>query len=92
MIHSMAVTGTAAAAHRSSTLITAAMTERSGIATSATITVAAASLISHRCTPAPALGAPAARSWLTVRAAAICSAEPGTIMMMKAESSTASEP
>ena len=78
----MAVTGTAAAPHTSSTLMIAPITERSGMATRATTTVAMASRTSQLRTPAPTFGTPSARSPLTSRATAICSAEPGTIRMM----------
>ena len=67
-------------------------TERSGIATSATATVPIASRTSQRRTPAPACAESAARSPLSLRATAICSADPGTMRMMNAEMSTASEP
>ena len=90
--HSIAVTGIAAAAHSWSTLISAAISERSGIATTTTASVATIRRPSQRRTPAPAFGLPSARSWLTSRAAATCSAEPGTIMMMKDEISTARSP
>ena len=92
MTHSIAVTGIAAAAQSWSMLIRAAISERTGIAISATTTVATTRRSSQRRTPAPAFGLPSAMSWLTSRAAAICSAEPGTIMMMKDESSTARSP
>ena len=63
------------------------------MATSATTTVAERE--PHQ--PAPDArrrrpATPAARSPLTSRATAICSAEPGTIRMMYAETSTASDP
>ena len=70
----------------------APITERSGMAASATITVAMAKRTSQRRTPAPTLAIPAARSPLSSRATAIWSAEPGTIRMMYADTSTASDP
>ena len=92
MIHSIAVTGIAAAAHSWSMLISAAISERNGIAITRDHDGRHDQALSHRRTPAPAFGLPSAMSWLTSRAAAICSAEPGTIMMMKDESSTARSP
>ncbi len=92
IIQIIAVTGIAAAAHSWSTLIRAAISDRSGIATTATATVPTTSRTSQRYTPAPAFGLPSAMSWLTSRAAATCSADPGTIMMMNDESSTARSP
>ena len=86
------MTGTAAAAQSSSTFRTAASTWRSGIASSATTTVAISRCPSHRRTPAPAFASPDAAAVLTSLATAICSAEPGTIRMMKADSRAASEP
>ena len=70
----------------------APITERSGMAASDTTTVAMASRTSQLRTPAPTLATPSASSPLTSRATAICSAEPGTMRMMYADTSTASEP
>jgi hypothetical protein len=86
----MAVTGTAAAPHSSSTPITAAIAPRNGTARTATTSVATARRLSQRVTPAPASGPSASRE--TSRATAICSADPGTMTMMNADISAASEP
>jgi hypothetical protein len=91
-IHSIAVTGTPAAAQASSTFTVAAMTSRSGMETAATTTVATASRPIQWRTPAPASSLPPATARETSRATAICRADPGTIRMMKADISTASEP
>ena len=88
----MAVTGTAAAAQTSSTLIAAPSRSRSGITTIATTTVAIPRRRSQRVTPPPGAGSPSAIAWLTSRAVAICSADPGTMKMMNAEIRAASEP
>ncbi len=92
IIQIIAVTGIAAAAHSWSTLISAAISERSGIAITAAASVPRASLPSHLYTPAPGFGLPSASSWLISLAAATWSAEPGTIMMMNEETSTARSP
>jgi hypothetical protein len=63
-------------------------TSRSSTAATATATAPSAIREIQWRTPAPAF-APAAE---ISRATAICSADPGTIRMMKADSSAASEP
>ena len=73
-------------------LIVAAITSRSGMATTATASAASPSRASQPRTAAPASALPPATARDTSRATAICSAEPGTIRMMKAEISAASEP
>ncbi len=69
-----------------------AMTSRNGTAITATTTTATASRFSHGLTPDPASGSSRASARDSSRATAICSAEPGTARMMKADMSTASEP
>ena len=88
----MLETGTAAAAQTSSTLITAASGSRSGMAAAATSTVASISRPQPSAHPAAHVGIARRERVLISRATAICRAEPGTIRMMKADNSAASEP
>jgi hypothetical protein len=91
--HRTPVGSVAAAAHGSScTPITAASCSRARIETTTTPNPAIASRSTQRRTPAPAAGSPAASSALTSRATVVWSACPGTIRMMNAEISAASEP